>query len=76
MTLRLRFQFVLILAMVVPLGGCLFRSRKATVLMSTAQLKNATFEELVEKINQDAAKIQTLNSTVDIAAMLPPSPRG
>src|ERR1041384_411755 len=76
MTLRLRSQIILALAIIVPLSGCLFRSRKATVLMSTAQLKNATFQELQEKIDQQAARIQTLNATVDIAASTGGSKKG
>jgi outer membrane lipoprotein-sorting protein len=76
MTLRLRLNLVLLLAIVVPLSGCLFRSHKATVLMSTAQLENATLQDLANKINEQAAKIQTLNATVNIAASTGGSKKG
>ena len=76
MTLRLRLQLALLLAVVVPLSGCLFRSRKPTLLMSTAQLQNASFEQLVSKIDQDAAKMQTLNATVDLAGSTGGSKKG
>lgn len=62
--------------MLLPLGGCLFHSRKPSVLMSTAQLKSATFPELVAQINSQAAQIQTLNATVDIAASTGGSKKG
>lgn len=75
MTVRLRLS-ALILAITLPLSGCLFRSRKATVLMSTAQLKSATFAQLVAEINTQAAAIQTLNATVDIAASTGGSKKG
>ena len=76
MTLRLRLHLVLLLALVVPLSGCLFRSRKAKVLMSTAQLQSATFEQLVAKIDQQAAKMQTINATVDLAGSTGGSKKG
>ena len=76
MTLRLRLPLAFLLAAVVPLGGCLFRSRKATVLMSTAQLQTATYEQLVGKINEEAAKLQTVNATVDLAGSTGGSKKG
>src|SRR5690348_5876313 len=76
MTLRLRLQLALLLAVVVPLSGCLFRSRTAKVLMSTAQLQSASFEQLVAQIDQQAARMQTLNATVDLAASTGGSKKG
>jgi outer membrane lipoprotein-sorting protein len=76
MIVRLRFQLVLVLAMAVPLSGCLFRTRKPNVLMSTAQLQKATLQELVDKINGNAVQMQTLNATVDIAASTGGSKKG
>ena len=73
---RLRLFLIFALVLTLPLGGCLFRSRKATVLMSTAQLKTATYQELVDKINHEASQIQTLNATVDIAASTGGSKKG
>ena len=51
-----------------PTTGCLFRSRKVENRMSTAPLQTATREELVQRINADAAQIRTMNATVDIRA--------
>ncbi len=55
-----------ILVLLLPLAGCLFRSRPAQSRMSTAQLKTATAQELVAMLNRQAAQIQSLNATVDI----------
>jgi outer membrane lipoprotein-sorting protein len=57
--------FVLLLA-VVPLTGCLFRSRKVERQLSTAPLQSATQKQLVDAINSQAAKIQSMQATVDI----------
>ena len=51
---------------VAPLTGCLFRSRKVEQPVNTAQLKTATQPELIDYINSQAARIQTLQATVDI----------
>ena len=51
---------------VLPLTGCLFRSRKVERQLSSAPLKLATQQELVEKINDQAAKIKSMQATVDI----------
>ena len=56
---------VLFLA-VLPLTGCLFRSRKVERKFSTAPLKSATQEELIDEINNQAAKIKSMQATVDI----------
>ena len=51
---------------VLPLTGCLFRSRKVERRLSTAPLRSATQEQLVDAINLQAARIRTLQATVDI----------
>lgn len=56
---------VLLLA-VLPLTGCLFRSRQVERRVSTAPLKTATLQELVDQINTEAGKIKTMKATVDI----------
>jgi outer membrane lipoprotein-sorting protein len=58
--------FLLFLA-IWPLTGCLFRSHKVEQRMSTAPLKAATQQQLIEYVNQQAAKIQSMQATVDIA---------
>jgi hypothetical protein len=47
--------------------GCLFRTRAVEIRTSTAKLQTASRQELLDRINTEAAKIQTLNATVDIA---------
>jgi outer membrane lipoprotein-sorting protein len=63
-------------ALVLPLTGCLFRSRKVERQYSTAPLKTATREELVEYINGEAAKIRTMKATVDIDTSVGGEKRG
>jgi outer membrane lipoprotein-sorting protein len=60
------FRALLLMLAVLPLSGCLFRSRKVERQVSTAPLKTATLQELVDQINTEAAKIQTMKATVDI----------
>jgi hypothetical protein len=50
-----------------PLGGCLFRTHSVEKISASGPVKDATLEELVGRINTEAAKIKTLNATVDIA---------
>jgi outer membrane lipoprotein-sorting protein len=61
-----RCRAILILLVIVPLTGCLFRSRRVERQVSTAPLKSATQVELIEYVNSQAAKIKTLQATVDI----------
>lgn len=62
-----RVRAILALLALFPLTGCLFRSHRVESRLSTAPVKEATLAELVDRINIEAAKIQTLNATVDIA---------
>jgi outer membrane lipoprotein-sorting protein len=50
-----------------PLAGCLFRSHTVAARTFTVPLQTATCNELVERINAGAARIQTLDATVSIA---------
>jgi outer membrane lipoprotein-sorting protein len=64
---RFRLTSALLVALVVfPLGGCLFRTRKVDRQVSNAPLKSATQQELIEYVNSQAAKIQSMQATVDI----------
>ena len=56
-----------LLALLTGDTGCLFHTRSVEMRTSTAKLQTATRQELLDRINADAAKIQTLNATVDIA---------
>lgn len=67
----------LVLCLMVPLTGCLWRSRKVEArTVSTAELMEATREQLVTRINEEAGKVQTLNATVDIATSVGGEKRG
>jgi Domain of unknown function (DUF4292) len=57
---------ILLLIAVVPLGGCLSRSRPVALRTSTAKLQTATGNDLIERINAEATEIQTLKATVGI----------
>jgi hypothetical protein len=61
------FTLILLIA-VVPLGGCLSRSRPVALPTSTAQLQTTTANDLIERINAEATEIHTLKATVGIAA--------
>ncbi len=56
-----------VLAALVASTGCLFHTRTVEVRASTAKLKTATQQQLVDVINTEAAKVRSLNATVDIA---------
>ncbi len=53
---------------VIPLVGCLYRSHPVAPQISTALLQTATRDELIERINAEAAKVRTLKATVGITA--------
>src|ERR1700694_147274 len=51
-----------------PLGGCLFRTRTLDRQLSDRPLKAATQQDLIEYVNHEATKIQSMQATVDIDA--------
>src|ERR1700674_2268530 len=61
-----RYRAVIVLLAVLPLTGCLFRSRKVVQPINTVSLKTATRQELIAYINTQAAGIQSMQATVDI----------
>jgi hypothetical protein len=61
-------RILLLLIAVVPLGGCLSRSRPVAVPTGTAPLQTTTVDQLIERINAEATEIQTLKATVGISA--------
>jgi outer membrane lipoprotein-sorting protein len=61
---RYRAAFVLLAAL--PLTGCLFRTRKVEPPINPVQLKTAAQQELIDYINTQAARIQSMQATVDI----------
>ena len=61
-----RYRVALALLAVLPLTGCLFRSHKIEPPVNSVQLKTATQQELIDYINTQAARIQSMQATVDI----------
>jgi hypothetical protein len=68
MDLRRLFHTASLALLLLSGTGCLLRSKPVQVRMSSAQLQSATRDELVARVNVDAAKIQSMNATVDIDA--------
>jgi outer membrane lipoprotein-sorting protein len=59
---------LLLAATLIPLSGCLLRTHKVErTVTSNAPLMTATVDQLIERINTEARKVQTMNATVDIA---------
>ncbi len=60
------FLLLFLSAATFPLSGCLFRTRTVVRQLSDRPLKTATQQELIEYVNTQAAKIQSMQATVDI----------
>jgi outer membrane lipoprotein-sorting protein len=58
--------FACLLAVTLPLSGCLFRTRVIDRQLSNAPLKTATQQELIDYVNTQAGRIQSMQATVDI----------
>lgn len=61
-------SLVSLVALTFPLGGCLFRTRPYERQFSNAPLKASDQKDLIAYVNQQAAKIQSIQATVDIDA--------
>src|SRR3989441_10683350 len=61
-----RSWVVVLLLAVFPLSGCLFHTRKVVQQVNYAALKTSTKPESIAYINSQAAKIQSMQATVDI----------
>ena len=67
MHIHWRLRALILLLILLPLGGCLLgRTRQLENKTSTAVLREATLQQLVDTINASAAHLQTLNATVEI----------
>jgi len=66
MTRLCRARALVLLLGVLPMSGCLFRSRKVERQFSSVPLQSATQKQLVDAINNQAANIQSMQATVDI----------
>ncbi len=60
-----RYLAVLVLLATLPLGGCLFHTHRVEQI-NLAILKNATKQDLITYVNSEAAKVQSMQATVDI----------
>src|ERR1035438_1538358 len=63
--LRRIFPLFLLIA-TFPLSGCLFRTRTVDRQLSDRPLKSASQQELIDYVNKQAAKILSIQATVDI----------
>ena len=72
------FQYLLsaVLALLLTTTGCLFHTRTVETRLSTAKLQTATQQELVDRVNQEAAQIKSVNATVDIDSSVGGEKRG
>jgi hypothetical protein len=69
------YTLILLIA-ILPLGGCLSRTRPVALRTTAVHLQTATPIELVLRINAEATKIQTLKAAVGITASVGGSKRG
>src|SRR5437764_1544737 len=77
MTLRNLYRVLLLLVITFPLTGCLFHSRKVQPRqVSKAPLKTATQTELIEYVNTQARRVQSMQATVDIDTSVGGEKRG
>ena len=60
------FWALSLLLVLLPTTGCLFRTRPVEETYSKAPLKESTQSGLIDTVNQQAEKIQSLQATVDI----------
>lgn len=61
-----QIRVLVMLLAVVPLSGCLFRSHKVEQPITTTTLRTASQQELIDYIDAQAGKIQSMEATVDI----------
>lgn len=60
-----QFCLPILLLVVVPLSGCLFRTREIQRRVSTAKLETSSREQLIAFIDNNAARLQSLKANVD-----------
>lgn len=63
---KLPIRALILLFAVLPTTGCLFRTRPVEEAYSKTTLRESTQSALIDAINQQAQKIQSLQATVDI----------
>jgi len=65
-----------LLALLISTPGCLFHTRTVETRLSTAKLQTATQQELIDRLNRDAARVKSLNATVDLDTSVGGEKRG
>src|SRR6185312_4103428 len=60
-------KLLLVFLSLALMTGCLFRTRSLTTKMSTAPLKQASLQDLVNELNANAGKLQSLSASVDFS---------
>ena len=75
MSLNFR-KLTLVFLAAFPLGGCLFRTHKVEQPFPISVLKSATKQQLIDYVNSQAAKIQSMQATVDIATSVGGAKKG
>src|SRR4051794_11915109 len=76
MAQRNQFWSAVLLFLLLPAAGCLFRSHHVPQRVTLAAAKSATLPDLVNFINTEAAKVKTVNATVDIDTSIGGSKKG
>ncbi len=71
-----RFLIPGIVALLLSATGCLFHTRTVEVRLSNAKLLTATRQDLIDRLDHEAAQIKTLNATVDIDTSVGGEKRG
>src|SRR6185369_770767 len=71
-----KIRAFLLFFIILPLTGCLFRSRKPEAIASSTPLRTATQEELISYVNSQAAKMHSMQATVDIDTSVGGEKRG
>ena len=71
-----RILLTAVFGLLISTTGCLFHTRTVETRLSTAKLQTATQQELIERLNQDAAQVKSLNATVDISTSVGGEKRG
>ena len=59
-------RLALTVILVTALTGCLFRAHKVERVVTGAPMKTATQQELIDYVNREAAKVRSMQATVDI----------
>ena len=71
-----RWWLLCVVALALGQGGCLFRTRPLERHYSNAPLKTASQKELIDYVNGQAARIQSMQATLDIDASAADSKNG